>query len=382
MGRINAKGQLEFVGRQDARIKIRGNRIELSEVEGALRRLPGVEQALVDTMERENKEPLLVGYIVTDDGHSWSRARLRTQLRSLVPNYMVPSMFLLLESFPLTANGKVDRTQLRERARPLLRDATSGLPATETEALMVRIWAEALDLDGVGRMEDFFELGGNSLVATVIAARLHDMMRVDLDFGAFVEFAILKDFAAFVDQTRPNPHALSFSCLKLNEPAPLSVVQEYYWRRSLDPTRSLGLTLAAAGRIEGLLDINVLRQSLNDVAARHDILRTRFEPGQRPDDIPVQSVQPPGDVPLPFVDLSEMSDAETRVGALLDEERKRHFDLAAAPPVSFKLLRLARIVMSCCGRRTTSFRTDPRGIFSCRTWPIFTTRVCAARTPR
>jgi amino acid adenylation domain-containing protein len=339
MGRINAKGQLEFVGRQDARIKIRGNRIELSEVEGALLRLPGVEQAVVDAMERENKEPLLVGYIVTDDGHSWSRARLRTQLRSLVPDSMVPSIFLLLESFPLTANGKVDRTQLRERARPLLRDASS-LPATETEALMVGIWAEALDLDGVGRMEDFFELGGDSLVATVIAARLHDMMRVDLDFGAFVEFPILKDFAAFVNETRPNPNVLSLSPLKPNEPAPLSLVQEYYWRRSLDPNRSIGLTLAAAGRIEGALDINVLRQSLNDVAARQDILRTRFEAGQRPDDIPIQSVQPPGDVPLPFVDLSEMSDAETRVEAILDEERKRHFDLCAAPPVSFKLLRL------------------------------------------
>ena len=459
MGRINAKGRLEFVGRHDARIKIRGNRIELSEVEGALQRLPGVKQAVVDTMRREKNEPVLVGYIVTDDGHSWSRARLRTELQSLVPHYMVPSKFLLLESFPLTssgkidreklrqiypsferedddrvadlivfagrkdatykirgqgvdltevdrglsaipgvrdvaavaaprlngepclvayvvsspgltsrrlrtaaralmgghlvpsffvfiealprsANGKVDRTQLRERALPLLRNATSSLPATETEALMVRIWADALDLDGVGRMDDFFELGGDSLVATVIAAQLHDMMRVDLDFGTFVEFPILKDFAAFVDETRPNSNALSLSCLKLNEPAPLSVVQEYYWRRSLDPTRSIGLTRAAAGRIEGPLDINVLRQSLNDVAARHDILRTRFEAGQRPDDIPIQSVQPPGDVPLPVVDLSDMNDVETHVKAMLDQERKRHFDLFAAPPVSFKLLRL------------------------------------------
>jgi amino acid adenylation domain-containing protein len=340
MGRINVKGQLEFVGRQDNRIKVRGNRIELSEVEGALRRLPGVKQAVVDAMERENKEPVLVAYLVTDDGHSWSRARLRTQLRSLVPDYMVPSKFLLLKSFPLTSSGKVDRTQLCERARPLLRDATSSLPTTETEALMVRIWAEALDLDGVGRMEDFFELGGDSLGAAVIAARLHDMMGVDLDFGAFVEFPILKDFAAFVDGTRPNPNALLLSCLKPNEPAPLSVVQEYYWRRSLDPTRSIGLTLAGAGRIEGPLDINVLRQSLNDVAAHQDILRTRFEARQRSDDIPIQSVQPPSDVSLPFVDLSEMSDAEIHVEAMLDEERKRHFDLSAAPPVSFKLLRL------------------------------------------
>jgi amino acid adenylation domain-containing protein len=449
MGRINAEGQFEFTGRLAGRIKMRGNLIELSEVEGALRRLPSVEQAVVEAIEGEHKEPVLVGYIVTCDGHSWSRARLRMELRSLVPDYMVPSILMLLESFPLTssgkidreslrqiyferyddefagrkdatykirgqrvnltevervlsripgvrdvgvvvaprlngepcvvayvvsspgltsrrlrtaaralmaghlvpsvfmfmealprsADGKVDRAQLRKRARLLLRDPISSLPATETEAVLVRIWAEALDLDGVGRMEDFFELGGDSLVATVITARLHDMMRVDLDFGAFVKFPILKDFAAFVDETRPNPNALPLSCLKPNEPSPLSAVQEYYWRRSLDPTRSIGLTQAAAGRIEGPLDINVLRQSLNDVAARHDILRTRFEAGQRPDGIPIQSVQAPGDVPLPFIDLSEMSDAEKRVEAVLNEERKRHFDLAA-PPVSFKLLRL------------------------------------------
>src|SRR5262249_40151606 len=113
MGRINPGGQLEFAGRTDARVKIRGNRIELSEVESALHRLPGVKQAVVDAIKRESKEPLLVGYIVTD-GHFWSHARLRTELRSLLPDYMVPSIFLLLENLPLTSSGKIDREKLRE----------------------------------------------------------------------------------------------------------------------------------------------------------------------------------------------------------------------------------------------------------------------------
>src|SRR5262249_43367032 len=114
LGRINAKGQLEFVGRRDARIKIRGNRVELSEVEAALQRLPSVKQVVVDAVERQNKEPMLVAYIVTDDNHSWSRARLRNELQSLVPHYMVPSKFLLLESLPLTSNGKINRERLRQ----------------------------------------------------------------------------------------------------------------------------------------------------------------------------------------------------------------------------------------------------------------------------
>ena len=140
--------------------------------------------------------------------------------------HLVPSFFLFIETLPRSANGKVDRTQLRECAWPLLSDASPSLPATDTEGLIARIWAEALDLDGVGRMEDFFELGGDSLVATVIAARLHDMMRIELDFGAFVEFPILKDFAAFVDQTRPNPNALPLSRLKPNNSLP------FPWSRS------------------------------------------------------------------------------------------------------------------------------------------------------
>jgi acyl-coenzyme A synthetase/AMP-(fatty) acid ligase len=335
---VNDEGLIVFVGRTDATFKIRGQLVDLTEVERGLAGIPGVRGVAVVGMPRPNGETSLVAYVVSSPG--LTSRRLRSAARSHMAGHLVPSFFVFIEALPRSANGKVDRTQLRENARPLLRDAASSLPATETEALMAHIWAEALDLEDVGRMEDFFELGGDSLVATVIAARLHDMMRIELDFGAFVEFPILKDFATFVDETRPIPNALPLSRLKPDEPAPLSVVQEYYWRRSLDPTRSAGLTMAAAWRIEGPLDISVLRQSLNDVAARHDILRTRFKAGQWPDDVPFQSVQPPGEVPLPFVDLSEMSDAETRFEAVLDEERKRHFDLSAAPPVSFKLLRL------------------------------------------
>ena len=259
-----------FVGRTDATYKIRGQLVKLTEVERGLSGIPGVRDVAVVGAPRSNGESSLVAYVVSSPG--LTSRRLRSTARARMAGHLVPSFFVFIETLPRSANGKVDRTQLRENARPLLSDASSSLPATETEALMVRIWAEALDLDGVGRMEDFFELGGNSLVATVIAARLHDMMRIELDFGAFVEFPILKDFAAFMDQTRPNPNALPLSRLKPNEPAPLSVVQEYYWRRSLYPTRSSGLTMAAAWRIEGPLDINVLRQSLNDMAARHDIL--------------------------------------------------------------------------------------------------------------
>src|SRR5262249_48946911 len=138
---------------------------------------------------------------------------------------------------------------------------------------------EAFDLHSVGRLDDFFELGGDSLIATVITARVHEVRGVALDFGAFVDRPVLKDLAAFVDEMRPA--AVVEDDLRIGvtreTSVPASAIQEFYWSTSRVPMHSLRHTRAAQARIEGSLDPDILRQSLNDVAARHDILRTRFE---------------------------------------------------------------------------------------------------------
>ena len=194
MGCINPEGQLEFTGRTDARVKIRGNRIELWEVESVLQRLRGVKQAVVDAIERANKEPLLVGYVVTDDGHSWSHARLRTELRALLPDYMVPSIFLLLENLPLVSSGKIDREKLREIYRSSHRSKSTA-QMTATEVLIAKIWADALELPEIGRDDDFFELGGDSLIASVVAARLHTILGVEIGLETFADCPKLAAFA-------------------------------------------------------------------------------------------------------------------------------------------------------------------------------------------
>ena len=350
LARIDAEGLIVLAGRKDATHKIRGQRVDIAEVESDLASVAGISELAVVAAPRPNGEAYLVAYVVPVAGLMPSASRLRAAARAFMPRHLVPSLFVFFDALPRTANGKIDRAALRDRAPALTRDANGGSPETDTEALMTRIWSEAFDLDGIGRLDDFFELGGDSLIGTVIAARLHEVKRVDLDFGAFVDHPVLKDLAAFVDETRSSPAEDDFPRVRAsrNRPAPISIIQSRYWER----TPRFRHTRAACWRIDGTLDIDILRLSLNDVIARHEILRTRFDiPPQsfklirralrlRTNGLPHQYVQPPTHVPLPLIDLSGMSDAEMRLEALMCEARVTPFDLTAGPPLSFTLVRL------------------------------------------
>jgi amino acid adenylation domain-containing protein len=340
MGRINAKGQLEFVGRRDARLKIRGHRIELSEVECALQRLPGVKQAVVEVIARENKEPVLVGYITADEGHSWSRAGLRTKLRSLVPDYMVPSLFLLLESFPLAPNGKIDREKLRETYQSF-HGSKSTASMTTTELLIAKFWADALDLHEIGRDDDFFELGGDSLIASVVAARLHTILGVEIGLETFADYPKLAAFAKFVDGADKKPSAdvkSEIAPTSRASPIPLSYYQEHWWLAAQTQKEFAGQAMAHSYRMLGALDIEVLRDCMTYLVGRHEVLRTSFA---ILNGVPIQVIHPPAEVQLPYLDLSGTSDAEARAQLLFKAEAARGFDVSVPPLLRHQLVKIA-----------------------------------------
>lgn len=340
LAHLDAAGRVVLAGRADATCKIRGQRVDLAEVEQALAGLPAVGEAAVVAAPRPGGELQLVAYAVPAPDLRLSPRWLRSAARACLPRHLVPALFVMVDALPRAANGKLDRSQLRDRAPPLLRAGTLEPPETETESLLAGLWATALDLDLVGRRDDFFELGGDSLAATLVAALLHETRGVDLEFATFVDYPLLLDLAAHLDALgREVPCPVPRR--QAGTDAPLAVVQEYYWRRSLDSAAAAGLVLAAAGRLEGPLDSEALRLALADVLARHDILRTRFEvrPG-RASGLPLQVVEPPGAPPLEYMDLAGTADAEGRAAQLLDEARVRVFDISAAPPLAFTLLRL------------------------------------------
>ena len=332
LARILPSGELDFVGRADFQVKVRGFRIELGEIEAALRRQPGVREAVVLALEGERGEKRLAGYVVGET----VAAELRAALGRELPDYMVPAAWVFLDALPLTPNGKVDRAAL-----PAPERGEDGYvaPRTEAEAALAAIFAEVLDLPRVGVEDDFFALGGHSLTATRALSRLRARLGVDLPPRALFEnptvAGLVREVAVALGtggeeiQRIPRPETGDF------EP-PVSFSQQGLWFVDrLSPGSALYNTPFALD-LDGPLDVAALGGALAEIVRRHEALRTTFraEAGQ-----PVQVVARDLKVVLPFVDLSGLPDGE-EAARLADLEARRPFDLKRGPVLRLRLLRL------------------------------------------
>ncbi|MFI9008492.1 amino acid adenylation domain-containing protein [Actinosynnema sp. NPDC053489] len=275
--RTRADGQLEFVGRADHQVKIRGFRVEPGEVEAVLRQQPGVEHAVVVARGEPKR---LVAYVVGERAATGSGA-LREQLAARLPDYLVPSAFVALEAFPLTPNGKLDRDALPE---PVVGDAPEDHvePRTAAERRVAEVWSDVLGVPLVGAHDDFFALGGDSILAVRALSRLGGLpVRAMFDHRTV---AALAEALPDGDGT-PIPRAPE------GEPLPLSPAQRRLF--SLDGTAEQNTAVGI--RLAGPLDVPRLAAALEALARRHDALRTTFDVVG---DEPVQVVSPHGSIPL------------------------------------------------------------------------------------
>lgn len=339
-GRLTADGLLMFLGRQDTRVNVHGYRVELSEIEDALSREPSVERAAVCASARPSGDVQLTGYVTVQPGHTCSADVLRLALRGALPGHMIPGAFVFLDSFPLTSNGKIDRQKLSQISPPASRSVAESAPATETEAMLAAIWSEAMEKDSVGRDDDFFDLGGDSLTAAVIAAKIHAALQVQLDLRAFAEHPTLAALASAVDALRAShlpESVLPLVRVPREGPLPLSFHQERIWKYSRTPRGAIGYTSARRHLIRGPLNVAVLRDCMTYLARRHDSLRTTFT---MMDGRPVQVIHPSAPEPLPLIDLSGTVDSEERSDQLFSEEVRRPMDLERGPLMRFMLVRL------------------------------------------
>ena len=199
------EGVIEFLGRADDQVKVRGFRIELGEVEASLLQHPNVQQAVVlarqDEVNGTAGEKRLVAYVVPKTGFPLSVDELRSHLKTLLPDYMVPSAVVVLEKLPLTANGKVDRQKL-----PALEMAAAAKPfvqpSTATEVALAAIWAEVLRKDKISADDNFFDLGGHSLLATQVISRIREQLQVEVALRAVFEQPTLKGLAQLTDEAK------------------------------------------------------------------------------------------------------------------------------------------------------------------------------------
>ncbi len=373
-------GEIEFLGRIDLQVKLRGFRIELPEIEAALAALPAVRAAAVTLREDAPGGRALAAYVVPAEavpGASFVH-ELRRALGERLPVYMVPAVFVVLPALPLNPNGKVDR-----RALPAPDwGAESGAggsepPRTPVEEALAAIWAELLGGKRVGREDDFFALGGHSLLATRLASRVRAAFDIELPLSAVFERPTLAGLAAAVEEARaragaarPGPLTLALSPQagrgdRTGDPgwvgapsprasgerdgvrgaaAPLSFSQERLWFLSrLDP-RDAAYNLPYHARLSGPLDDDALTAALAGVVDRHEVLRASFrEAGGEP----MQEVAPVLPVRLPVVDLSAVAALDPAgepaplARRLAESEAARPFDLSRAPLWRGRLLRLA-----------------------------------------
>ncbi|HEX6747845.1 MAG TPA: non-ribosomal peptide synthase/polyketide synthase [Longimicrobium sp.] len=334
--RWSVRGELEFLGRVDAQVKVRGFRIEPGEIEAVLRRHERVADCVVVAREDVPGEKRLVAYVVGDV----EAGVLREHLLRELPEHMVPSAYVFLDALPLSPNGKLDRKALPapELASALERYVA---PRTPLEEVLAEIWAEVLRLERVGVTESFFELGGHSLLATRVVSRVRQVFGVEVPLRVLFEGPTVAELAGRVEAMR----RAGLPVLPPVVPAertgalPLSFAQERLWFIDRLEPGSAVYNMFVARRLEGALDEAALEWSLGEIVRRHEALRTVFAEA---DGAPVQVIAPFDGFALPVEDLSGLGEAdrEAAVRRRVGEEASRPFDLAAGPLFRAALLRL------------------------------------------
>ncbi|HEX9936473.1 MAG TPA: condensation domain-containing protein, partial [Longimicrobium sp.] len=327
-------GRLDFVGRVDHQVKVRGYRIEPGEIEARLAEHPAVREAVVLAREDEPGEKRLVAYVVGDP--TAGADVLRAYLGETLPEYMVPPAYVHLEMLPLTPNGKLDRKALPSPDGEAFARHGYEAPVGEVERALAEVWSEVLGVERVGRHDDFFEMGGHSLLALQMASHVEQVLDLEMAPGKVFEFPVLKDLAEVL-AAAGRAELPPIERVDRGGRLPLSIAQQRLW--FLEQMGGLGSAYHAAQRLRlrGALDRAALARALDGIVARHEALRTTFT---EVDGAPEQRIAAVG-VGFHLVEhhLAGCPDAELE--RLIAEEARAPFDLRRGPLVRGRLICLA-----------------------------------------
>lgn len=318
-----ADGSLAYVGRTDRQVKIRGLRVEPGEVEAVTRQHPGVRQAVVLAADDGRGELRLDAYVVPESGAEVDPARLRTFLRTRLPEQFVPATFTLVDTVPVTANGKLDVAALP--APTLSGTHHEPEPLTPSQEILCGVFADVLGLPSVGLHDDFFALGGHSLLATKLTSRIRRVLGADVPLRVVFEAPTVAALSSRLAEYRDTGRALTTR--RRPERIPLSSAQRRLWflHHAAGPSATYHMPLAF--RLRGNLDATALERALTDLTARHESLRTVFPDV---DGEPEQRVLPPEAV---SIRLRTTTVTRDQLDDALAREATEAFDLATEPPL-------------------------------------------------
>ncbi|WP_416233567.1 amino acid adenylation domain-containing protein [Cronbergia sp. UHCC 0137] len=319
-------GTIEYLGRVDNQVKIRGFRIELGEIEELLSQHPEVKASVVIMTEDTTGDKRLVAYIVSQISN------LRQYLAKHLPDYMIPSQFITLDALPLTPNGKVDRRALPKPQFNTLSEII--VPRTPTEELLLNIWQNILNLNAVGITDNFFALGGHSLLVIRLASQIQQVFGVDISLRQVFEKPTIVELATLINSSKISLYS-SISVRQNTDKILLSFAQQRLWMLAQIEPENPSYNVAAALRLTGDVNVNILTQSFKEIIQRHEVLRTSFLNinGQG-----VAVIKPEIDINIPVVDLSFLPSSQQQ--QLAKQESQQPFNLEKSPLLRAKLLYL------------------------------------------
>ena len=347
LGRWLRDGSLEFLGRIDSQVKVRGFRIELEEIEAVLASHPAVQEVALTAPAGREGERRLVAHLVAPlmTPEAWIE-ELRHFLRERLPEYMVPTAWVLSGALPKTANGKLDRKALAVLDEGAQTAGEEGYeaPKTPVEEMLAGVWSELLGVERIGSGDDFFALGGHSLLATRVVSRVRESFGVEVPLRVLFETPTLAGLAHFVEAARraeaggAPPQILPVS---RDSPLPLSFAQQRLWFLDRMVPDNPFYNINSSVTLSGAMNVEVLRRSVREIVRRHDVLRTSFE---LLEDGPAQVVDPEAELAIPLIDLQALDDQPRRreLSRLSREEGRRPFNLSRGPMLRLQVVRTAR----------------------------------------
>ena len=264
-------GNIEFCGRIDKQVKLRGFRIELEEIESRLLELDVIAEAVVIIRGEESEEKFLCAYVVLVDDTPISK--IKEWLSETLPSYMIPSMIICLDTMPLNANGKINPNEL---PIPEIRDsAVFVAPRSKTEEVLVNIWSEVLAIDNPGIYDNFFVLGGHSLTGAIIASRIHKELDIKLPLKVLFKAQTIAEISEYIKTTVKSPYETIDTITEKPFYAVSSAQKRLFVLQQLNPDGT-GYNVPSVHIVEGVFEKDRVETAIRNLVKRHEILRTSF----------------------------------------------------------------------------------------------------------
>lgn len=325
-------GNLEYMGRIDQQVKVRGFRIELSEIANVIRNQDDVKDAVVVLKEDTNKEKYIMAYVISADGKPTDFTALKGAMHNVLPDYMLPSGFLNIDEIPLTANGKLNRKALPEIDFAKLTEYIE--PKTRQEKLVAEIYGEVLKIEKVGANDNFFEIGGHSLNATRVLNLLETRIGTRLSLRDMLLYPVVRDFAKLLEQTN----------MQEFEPIPKATLKDRYLvstaqRRlyiiqKMNP-QSIAYNMPGVMELHGKVEISRIEEVFNKLVERHEVLRTVFE---EDGDYIYQVIYENSHVEFEYEEVLNVSNEQKQE---IYKQFIQPFSLQQGPLIRMKLVKLA-----------------------------------------